>query len=81
MRIVALTIGILLIPLAAMQFTDEVTWGLADFIAAGIILLGAGFAYEFVVKKIVDAKYRAISAAVLLIFVFLVWAELAVGVF
>lgn len=80
-RVVVLTVGILLIPLVAMQFTDEVNWNLADFIIVSVILLGAGFVYEFAVKKLVNTKYRAVSAAVLLAFVLLIWAELAVGIF
>lgn len=80
-RVLALTVAILLIPFVAMQFTDEVAWNVADFIVTGIILLGAGFIYELVIKKFIDAKYRAISVGILLVAVILVWAELAVGLF
>lgn len=40
----ALATGILLlIPLIAMQFIDEVKWTLSDFVIAGIFLFGTGF--------------------------------------
>ncbi len=45
------TILLLLIPLLAMQFTDEVRWGLFDFIFMGILLFGSGLAYEFIVTR------------------------------
>jgi hypothetical protein len=33
---------LLLLPLVAMQLTDEVAWDLDDFVVAGALLLGAG---------------------------------------
>ena len=42
---------ILLLPVLAMQFTDEVVWDLTDFAVAGALLLGAGFTYELVASK------------------------------
>jgi len=72
---------VLLIPLIAMQFSNEVKWSLADFIAAGILLLGTGLACEIVMRKVKKIEYRiAICAAILLAFL-LIWAELAVGIF
>jgi uncharacterized membrane protein len=51
-RIALVTAAILAIPLVAMQFTDEVDWGLSDFIIIGALLLGTGLMYELIVKKI-----------------------------
>src|SRR3982751_4077064 len=41
---------ILLLPLLAMQFTDEVRWGVADFVIAGALLFGAGLTYELIAR-------------------------------
>lgn len=72
---------LLLIPLIAMHFTDEVNWTSTDFIAAGILLLGAGLALEFILRKIKTTRYRIVACTILLLAFLLVWAELAVGIF
>ena len=50
---------ILLIPLMAMQFTEEVNWELTDFIVAGVLLLGTGLVCEFVMRKVKKAAGSA----------------------
>jgi hypothetical protein len=80
-RLVLATGIILLIPLLAMQFTDEVDWGLFDFIIIGTLLMTAGLTYEFLSKKVKTTQHRIILAIVLAIALLLVWAELAVGIF
>lgn len=72
---------LLLIPLIAMQFTSEVKWTSLDFIAAAVILLSAGLSLELVLRKIKTTKFRIIFCVVLFLIFFLVWAELAVGIF
>jgi len=72
---------LLLIPLIAMQFTDEVNWNLFDFIIAGTLLIGTGLIIELVLRKTKKIKYRIIIVAALLIVFLLIWAELAVGIF
>ncbi|NPD45893.1 hypothetical protein [Lentimicrobium sp. S6] len=74
-------LSMLLIPLMAMQFTNEVNWALGDFIVAGILLLGTGLLFELIIRKVKEPKYRIIIYIALLILLFLVWAELAVGIF
>lgn len=71
---------ILAVPLVAMQFSDEVDWSLSDFVIIGSLLVGTGLLYELLKSK-VNPKYRLILAAVLLLGLLLVWAELAVGIF
>lgn len=58
-RITLATTFILLLPLLAMQFTDEVAWDLADFAVAGALLFGAGLTYELVARKAGNIAYRA----------------------
>ena len=80
-RIALATAFLSLIPLVAMQFTDQVKWGLADFAVAAALLFGAGLAYEFITAKTGRTGYRiaiGVATAVLLV---LVWMELAVGIF
>src|ERR687895_1776065 len=50
---------LLLLPLVAMQFTDEVNWTVADFVVAGALLFGVGVPFELAVRKTRDAAYRA----------------------
>ncbi len=74
-------VGILMIPLIAMQFTSEVNWDGADFIVMGGLLLATAFGFEIVTRTVRDVRYRAaITLAILAVFL-LVWAELAVGLF
>lgn len=79
-RIVVGTALILMVPLVAMQFTDEVQWELTDFIIIGALLIGAGLLFELIVAK-VDVKYRIVVGALIAMAVLLIWAELAVGIF
>ena len=72
---------ILLLPLAAMQFTDEVNWTTFDFAAAAVLLVGAGAAYEVAVRITRDPRRRLLIGAALMFLVALIWAEGAVGVF
>ncbi|MBK9636827.1 MAG: hypothetical protein IPO63_03080 [Bacteroidetes bacterium] len=80
-KILSLVPILLLIPLIAMLFTDEVKWTLFDFIAASILLLGAGLTLEFILRKIKTTKLRILFCAGLCLVFFLIWAELAVGIF
>lgn len=80
-RIVLGVALVLLIPLVAMQFSNAVNWGLADFVIIGGLLIGAGLIYELLARSIKNATHRTILCIVLIVMVLLIWAELAVGVF
>lgn len=79
--IVLMSVIILLIPLIAMQFTDEVNWTLSDFIIAEVLLLGTGLLCELALRKTNKIKYRITIRVALLVVLLLIWAELAVGIF
>lgn len=79
--IVLTVVFLLLIPFTAMQFTDEVDWKLSDFVLMGFLLLGTGLLCEYVMRKVKNMDYRIGIIAVILVVVFLIWAELAVGIF
>ncbi len=81
-RVILVAIAVLLcIPLIAMQFSEEVTWTLSDFVIAGILLLATGIAIEIVARNVKDKRARIGMITGTLVILFLVWAELAVGVF
>ena len=74
--------GLLLtIPLIAMQLTDEVKWSLFDFIIMGTLLLITGLMGEIIFKRVKNSKHRLILYIIIAMIFFLVWAELAVGIF
>ena len=79
--IVALVAVLLSVPFLAMQFTNEVKWDRLDFMVAGTLLLGTGLACEFALRKVSSTAYRLALCGVILLVLFLVWAELAVGLF
>jgi hypothetical protein len=64
-----------------MQLTDEVNWTVLDFVVAAALLLGTGLLCEFTLRKVKQTKYRIVICAALLLLLFLIWAELAVGIF
>ncbi len=79
---IVLTVALLLlIPLVAMQFTDEVNWSLSDFVVMGFLLLVTALMCELVMRKVKKVKYQIAICAALLAALFLIWVELAVGIF
>ena len=79
---IVLTVGLLLlIPLVAMQFTNEVKWDSRDFVIMGVLLLGTGLMCELVIRKVKKIQHRVLLIASILVALFLIWAELAVGIF
>ena len=80
-RIFIVTGLILLIPLIAMQFSDEWDWKPADFIIIGTLLISAGLAYELIARNLKDNLHKTIVGFAIVVLVLLIWAELAVGVF
>lgn len=72
---------LLLIPLLAMQFTQEVTWTTFDFMVAGVLLYGTAIACDFALKKTKSKKTALLICGGLLLLLMVVWAELAVGIF
>jgi len=76
------TVALLLcLPLVAMQFSNEVNWSGFDFAVAGTLLLGTVLLCEWVLRKVRATKQRLWLLAGILLALFLIWAELAVGVF
>lgn len=70
---------LLMVPLVAMQFSNEVNWGLGDFVIAGALLFGAGMTYCVAARRARSPRQRFAVATFVLAVLGLVWAELAVG--
>lgn len=79
--ILAIIVFLLLIPLVAMQFTNEVNWDSTDFIVMGLLLLGTGGLCELVMRNVETIKNRILICGAVLLAFLLIWAELAVGLF
>jgi hypothetical protein len=73
------TAFILMLPLLAMQFTDEVVWNLVDFVVAGVLLFSAGLTYQLLARRTRNPAYRAGVGVAVIAALALVWMNLAVG--
>ncbi|CDN73677.1 hypothetical protein [Elizabethkingia anophelis] len=72
---------LLIVPLIGMQFSKEIKWSLLDFIIAGFLLFTTAFSIDFIMRRVKTKAYQFITIALVLITLFLIWAELAVGIF
>ena len=72
---------ILSIPLFAMFFTDEVNWTFLDFVAAGFLLFTTATVIDRIVRWKSSARTRFVLIGFTLLILFLIWVELAVGIF
>ena len=73
-------LALLLIPLIAMHYSNEVHWTLIDFAIMGVLLLIAGMWTQRVVKRVKSFPRRATYIILVILLFLLVWAELAVGI-
>lgn len=72
----------LLVPLIAMQFTDEVVWDITDFVVAWVLLAGAGLTYKLLAGKVTgtgNIAHRAAIGLAVAASLILVWTNGAVG--
>ncbi len=74
-------LSILLIPFVAMQFTNEVNWDAYDFLIMGVLLLVTGLLCELILRRIKSLQNRIIVCGMIILALFLIYLELAVGVF
>ena len=81
MIILALVVTLLSIPLIAMQFSEQVDWDIFDFTIMGVLLLGTSLLCEFVLRKVKTLQNRILLCGAILLVFFLIWAELAEGIF
>lgn len=72
---------LLILPLIGMCITKEVNWSLFDFIKMGALILVVSRGIRFVLNKTKNVKNRIIYLGIIGLIFFLIWAELAVGIF
>lgn len=70
---------LLILPLLAMQVTDEVAWGPMDFVVAGVLLFGTGLLYQAAARKAGRNVQRVAVGVALGAALLLVWSNIAVG--
>lgn len=79
-RVVALvTVLILLVPLVAMQFTNEVAWSVGDFLLMGLLLFTMGVLYVLITRNEFSIAYKVASGLAIGATFLMIWANLAVG--
>jgi hypothetical protein len=71
---------ILLVPLVAIQITDEVNWDVRDFIVFWVLMTSAGFTYMLATKKTRNLAYRTAAGLAGATAFILVWMNGAVGI-
>lgn len=74
------TASILIVPLVAMLFTEEVNWSPFDFIAMGGLLFGSGLIYVLISRISDSTSYRLGVGTAVLAGLLLMWVNLAVGI-
>ena len=67
---------LLLIPYAAMRFTDEVNWTALDFAVMGAMLLTTGLAIEVALRTFKAAWIKVVAVAATLFAFVMVWGTL-----
>jgi hypothetical protein len=75
-----ITLIVLLIPFVGMLVSEEVNWSYTDFIVAGVLLFGTGLAYKVISTNANHITYRIGAALAMGTGLFLIWANLAVGI-
>lgn len=70
---------LLLIPLVLNQYNEGEGWSPGDFVAAGIMLFGAGLTFVLIARKWDNTMYRLGVAVAVVAGLLLVWANGAVG--
>lgn len=71
---------LLLVPLVAMRFTDEVVWSPADFAVAAVLLVGTSLLFVLATRRTGHRVHRAAFGVALVTALLLVWINLAVGI-
>ncbi|MFP8488842.1 hypothetical protein ACKGJO_07045 [Gracilimonas sp. Q87] len=79
-KLALITFTLLLVPLVAMQFSDDVVWTASDFIFAGTLIFATGLTYVIITRRSTSTIYRIAIGFALFSGLFLIWSNLAVGI-
>lgn len=79
--IISVTVIFLLIPLIAMQLSNDVQWKTSDFLMAAILLLSAGIATDLIIRKVQKKESKIVLILAILVIIAIIFIELAVGLF
>ena len=74
------TSAILMVPLVAMAFTNEVNWSMLDFTIMGSLLFGTGLTYVLMPRILDNIAYRVAVGVAVAAGMLLIWMNLAVGI-
>ncbi|MBX2946858.1 MAG: hypothetical protein KF725_13570 [Cyclobacteriaceae bacterium] len=74
-----ITALILMVPLVAMQFTNEVNWSFSDFLIMGILLFSTGLGYVLLTHYSPGLINRVAFGSAIGSTFLLIWVNLAVG--
>lgn len=73
---------LLCIPLIEMEDgNSSINWSVFDFFIAFLLLTISGFSIEFAIRKIKKRTNKIKAILLILLFLLLLWGELAVGIF
>lgn len=79
LRVAIATLGLLTIPLIAMQFSTDVVWTFGDFLVMGILLFSTGTTYVLISRVSSTLTYRLAVGTGIGTGFFLLWSNMAVG--
>lgn len=74
-------LGLLAVPLIAMQFTSEVNWTASDFAVAAALIGALWLGIEVALRLVRTPMGRALAVGACVLAFLTVWVELAVGIF
>jgi len=75
------TISLLLIPFGMSLLSSESNWSFFDYAVAGILLFTSIILFSIIYSSKRNQKQKIIYSLILLIFLMILWIELAVGIF
>lgn len=75
----ALSLGLIALPLVAMAITDEVSWLAGDFLVFAAMLLALGVVIEIAIRFAPGRMIRAATIALSIAAFAFVWMMLAIG--
>jgi uncharacterized membrane protein len=64
-----------------MQFSDQVNWSLFDFLVMALLLTFLSLFIEVILRKVRLKNRKLGYIFIVILFFFLLWAEMAVGIF